>query len=497
MKYILSLLFPFLLSLPVFSQSAPEIEGKLIRSGPLIFNDKVVGHYRLTDNRQTDDQNYVYTITLLGNDLQILGNKLYESDVPLAFGGIAYNGTYLGVAYRKTSKNEWLIDVLDGSGARIHQEIFNRLYYSRKSFLLPTDAGFVSCLSRNGKGGREVFDVSLVNLVEESSGWTKSFSGDKEGVVPHLVTFNSERVVVAVERYTRARMKCYQDVYCIDVKTGALIFNHKQDKPSNLAFYEDVITGALIDDGVILAYDAPESTKDKARLGFKLIRLDAEGELMKSEIHFDKDFFNKALIENKLPALEKYVSVKRTGIEMNPEGIVTVAFEVSSTRTKNGKWVNGKEYQDAYVLTMTPDFQIGPLVRLEKKHFSLTPQEEAYEGPQNLMQKRMNKGEIDKVSLNYLLEIHNGPYGFALAVSGTDYISNYFLDRDFTKVNGVVYYGVTVATYIDGEFELDYIPFKNKPDYITLGRARDGYIKITEYKYGEGIVDVHLERLSY
>jgi hypothetical protein len=169
-----------------------------------------------------------------------------------------------------------------------------------------------------------------------------------------------------------------------------------------------------------------------------------------------------------------------------------------SGRDKQGKYFHGYEYRDAYVVAITPSFELGPMVKIETKHFILGPgdAERLTSGEIAKLQRRMRKGKYEKLALDELVSLHNGPYGYAFASHGSDFISNFFLDRVFRK-EGVTYYGIRAITFIDGEFEQDYISLKNKPDFISLSRAREGYLKVTEYEYGKGVVDTRLERLSY
>lgn len=501
MKYSLSLLLFFLLSSSVFAQSAPEVEGDIIGSGPLVFDGKVAGHYRLTDNRQPDDENYVYTITLLGNDLQPLGNKVYKSNEPLEFEDIAYNGTYLGVLFKgEEAGGKRHVDVLDGTGERLQRGTLPNTEYSRGLFLLPTERGFISCMIRLD-GGQVVFDLSLMASDGESEGWLKTYTSKFKGgsIVPNLLAADANRMVLSVQRARAYQTEVFQDVYCIDVKTGMLIYKSLQDDPSNSYTVERMLAGALVGVETVTIQQVRKSAKSKTGPGFELLRYDEAGEVLESRIFYDDALFRSALANYKMPALGKDVRAKRVGLQLNPEGVVTVAYEVESRRGKDGKKVKGLEYRDAYVIAINPDFRPGPLVKLEKKHFTLSSKDISGLGGNEMskFRSRMRKGKFDKLDLEELVALHNGPYGFALSVRGNDYISNFFLDRDFNEESGVVYHGVRVATYIDGEFELDYIPFKDKPDFISLNRAREGYLKVTEYKYGQGIVDTRLERLSY
>lgn len=500
MKHVFFLLI-LLFSLPVASQSAPGVGGDLIGSGTLVFAGKVAGYYRLTNNRQPDDENYTYTISLLGKDLQPLGNKVYKSNEPLEFEDIAYNGTYLGVLFvGKEEGGKRHIDVLNGAGERLQRGTLLSGEYSRGFFLLPTKQGFISCMARLS-GKAVVFDLSLMASDGASEGWLKTYSSKFPGgsVIPRLLAVEGDQMVLSVMRQRANQTESFNDIYCVDTKTGELIYKNLQDDPSRSSLSEQVLSGALVGKELVTIQKLPTFLKSQRGAGFKLNRYDEAGELMNSRTYYNTALFKSALAKHKMPALGKDVSGLRVGIQTNPEGSITAVYEVVSKRGKDGKKLMGREYRDAYVVAINPDFEMGPLVRLEKKHFTLTSKDVNGLGEDEMYtyRRRLRNGDYDKLDMDELVTLHDGPYGLALAVSGTDYISNFFLDRDFSKEGGVIYHGVRVATYIDGEFELDYIPFKNKPDYISLDRAQEGYLKVTEYKYGEGIVDTRLERLSY
>ena len=501
MKYLLSLFF-LLASLSAFCQSAPEVVGELIQSGPLVFQNKVVGHFQLTDNQQPGDKVYAYTITLLGNDLQPLGSKVYKSEEPLVFEDIAYNGSYLGVLFKGQEEGgKRHVDVLDRSGERVQRGTLRESEASRGVFLLPTAKGFLSCLVRVNAFQSVVFDLDLLASTPGAKGWKRTYEGRfnvRGGVIPRLVTANEDRILLETRSINGYQTKFFKDLYSIDIKTGELIYKDLQEKASKTGYGGGILGGVLNGLEAVTIKDlSPVSTSKKGK-GFEIKHFDEKGELIRSKKFYDEAIMKKKLAENKLPSLIKGARLKRIGIQLNEEGAATIIYNLVSGRDKQGKYFHGYEYRDAFIVVITPDFELGPMMKIETKHFILGPgdTEPLTSGEMSKLQRRIRKGQYEKLDLDELVSLHNGPYGFAFASHGPDFISNFFLDRVFRK-EGVAYFGIRAVTYIDGEFEEDYISFKSKPDFISLSRAREGYLKVTEYGYGKGVVDTRLERLSY
>lgn len=502
MKYFLfsSLLF---LSFSLFSQSAPAVEGDLIRSGELVFKGEITGHYRITDNQRPGENIYIYTLALLGNDLQPLGSKVYKSEEALMFEAVAYNGAFLGVMFKGKEKGgSRFVDILDGTGQRISRvklEVKEDARGSTGLFLVPTKEGFISCVAITNKQKMVGFDLSLLPSDGASEGW-HFFS--KEHTIngsnlPRLVAVNADRMVIAVKRTRGSQIVKYaQDIYCLDVKTGELIYKKEAEKSTNSSYtMKRVLSGALTGGKVLMAREITNFFKPKKN-GFELQMLDEEGSLIISKIYSSNALFEKALTENKLPALNTDADAVQVALQISSEGVTTVAFEVSATKGIGS--VGSCDYREGYVVAISPDFELGPMIKIEKKHFSLPLR--AVDGLTSYeiekFQKRLSKGQFDKLKLYELVVLHDGPYGYTSSINGADFISYCFMDRVFTS-GLVINYGIRIATYIDGEFELDYIPLEDNPDFISISRAKEGYLKLTEYKYGEGAVKVWLERLNY
>ena len=499
MKFFLFLSL-FFLSFSLVSQTAPDVEGDLIASGPLVFQGKVAGHFRLTDNKQPEDLIYVYTITLLGNDLQPLGNKVYKSDIKLSFEDISYNGKYLGVMLKADGVgHKRYVDVIDGQGERISRDTLNYHMLKQESrglFLKPQKEGFIYGMAYVQDYYIQ-FDLGLITSDGTTEAWNTTYKEKKTSLMPRVIASDNDKMLLAVQRITKSGTKYYQDVYCVGTKTGELIYKSEQDEGTSSAITEVPITAAFIGDEAVTIHNVPLKFKSKDT-GLTLFHYDKEGQIVIQRSFFDREFFNEALLENGLPPLEKDENAKRVDVKVNGEGTITISYEISSKRDKKGKKVQGLEYRDAYMVVITPGFRAGPLIKLEKQHFIL--RNEATAGLQGnevyKLRRRMKKGQYEKLGLKDLVSLHNGPYGFALSVNGTDFISNFFMDRDFTSEK-VVYNGVRVVTCYGGEFEQDYIPFTENPDFISISRAKEGYLKLTEYKYGEGAVKIWLERLNY
>ena len=227
-------------------------------------------------------------------------------------------------------------------------------------------------------------------------------------------------------------------------------------------------------------------------------RFGADGKVVTDRIFVDETLVASARKDLGLAPFSKDNTAVRTGLLVSQEGLVQAVYEEKSGRDANGKRFTGHEYGDGYVVIVGDDDRRAATQRIEKDHFVLLGDDaNGVMGSEvSKLRRRLRKGKFDKLRLEELVSLHDGPYGYAMGVAGADYLSSYFFDRDFTE-DGVVYKGIRVATFLDGEFEMDYIPIKDAPDFIEVKRAREGYLRLTSYKYGEGMTASWLERLSY
>lgn len=495
----LGMFFSLLLPTYLASQSAPKVEGDLLQSGVLEYQNVLSGHYRLTDN--SDDDNFAYTLTLLGTDLQPLGSKVYKAATEMEFEAIAFNGRYLGLLVKE--KLARYLEILDGNGEQVRREYLKKGYGSRGFFLHPVADGFIASVGVVGNVYSQVsrisFTLNKVAAEEEEKDWEREFKGEKknQSVIPRYLAGDEENLVLVVTRlrqFTDAQR--FQDLYNVDPRTGENKYRFLQADKLPGKDIPNILQAELVAGQLIMVRHKPES-RDLG-VGLTWSRYDAAGKLQVEKDIASEESLRAMAEKAEIETLDEQTTVVPSLIELNPAGILTVGFETYDNRDASGKRISGRRYKDGYVLAFDEQFIPIAVTKVEKSYFTLSRSDvqglSLYE--KGSIKRKLRKGKAEKLSLKQLLSLHGGPYGFVLTDPGADYISHYFLDRTFSE-EGVVYHGISVVTFIDGEFIQEHIPLEDDPGFVALGRAKEGYLKLTEYKMGEGIVDIRLERLSY
>lgn len=511
LKTLLLPIFLLLLSASLASQTAPEIEGSNIADGPLLFEGKVTGHFVLTNNTspERDDDTLTYNISLLNNDLQLLGKKEYKTNVALTFEQIAYNGKYLAVMIKvEDDSYDRYLEIFDGAGESIHKINLRSISESYGFILHPVADGFISGVvysklkrAADRRLGPSIdFELTKTNIDDRSLDWTHKVSGTTRAyaMLPTVMDRNKNGIAIRVDNRSLKQPR-QEELHYFDLNDDSLwITIDNIDRKKNSANTE--IEALFIADKTMIAIQR-RFKKHVAKYtgGVEVFVYDAAGKTVVSKLIDEQNFLRKAIsATKKVPQLSPSAKVTLVGSMADEAGNLTLAFETFDKKNASGERVSGNIYQDAYIVGLSKELEILDVARLEKSHFTLSLKSRSPLTPLEMgaMRRRLRNGKFSRLTQQQRVALNGGPYGFAFAEHGDDYITNYFFDRDF-QADGVKYISIIAATFIDGEFEIERIPLENEPDFISLGRAKEGYLKVQDYKLGEGLRETRLERLGF
>ncbi|MEM9528172.1 MAG: hypothetical protein AAGA31_16285, partial [Bacteroidota bacterium] len=385
----------------------------------------------------------------------------------------------------------------------VRRQKLERGYGSQGFFLHPVADGFIASVGVVGNVYSPVskisFHLNKVTAEDEEKDWGREIKGEKknQSVIPRYLAGDEENLVLMVSRLRQLTdAQRFQDLYNIDPHTGENKYRFLQEDKLPGKDIPKILQAELVDGQLITVRHKPES-RDLG-VGLTWTRYDDKGKLQVEKDIASEDVLRQMASEAGIESLDEETTVVPSLIELNPAGILTVGFETYDNRDAAGKRISGRRFKDGYVVAFDEQFTPIAVTEVEKSSFVLSRSDvqdlSLYE--KGSIKRKLRKGKAEKLSLKQQLALHGGPYGFTLIDAGVDYISHYFLDRTFSE-EGVKYHGISVATFIDGEFILERIPLESAPDFVALARAKEGYLKLTEYKMGEGIVDIRLERLSY
>lgn len=496
----------------VGAQSITDYQGDLLRHGTLSFKDVVSGHYNLTDN--SEGKNYRYAISLFGNDLEYIGQKVYKSEEPLVFEHLSYNGEHLGVTFwPESNPSVYYVDILGKTGERLNRKEIDVPYQKNLNlFLEPVPGGFISgvqSLVEKNKKLLPVYRVQLkrINADSTKAGWERTYDGsDKDGQGSmHLTNLwsNDSMMVFPLVGIIKPTRESYPTgkywLICLDVRSGNKRYSVAHNRYLTLSDVPNYLTGALQSNGdLVVVHSKVTKYKDVhwETLGFS--RYSATGELIKSHTIKGKEYFKEELgeLEGKK---EVAVRFHRTNAKVSKTGIVTLAVEASNEEKVRYEVAPLVVFSNAYVLVYSPDFTLLEKTKVVKPLFGIARHKvRPFDGKvfYGRIRKKIKKGKAKKLKIEDLQILHDGPYAFMLADAGDDRLTTFFAERTFSN-EGVEYHGIRAVTFIDGEFVSEMISLEGNPDLITLGRAKEGFVKILEYDYEQGLKDIRLERLSY
>ncbi|MEL7160114.1 MAG: hypothetical protein AAFN92_05100, partial [Bacteroidota bacterium] len=387
------------------AQSAPEVEGDLLSSGTLEYRNVVSGNYRLTDNGEAKKN--TYTLTLMDNDLQPIGSKVYRNDKPLRFEDIAFNGSNLALLILEGDEkdNRRFIDIVDGSGELVRREFLIDGSGSTGHFLHPQADGFVSCVSWGEAPKRPYprrrFELRKTSTQEEAGDdWRSTFTSKKEGnsLYPRFLTGNEENLALFVRRGKNLKSgPQYQDVFTVDLTTGKTVYRQKETIKDDPNVAQRIVTGKFVGEELILVRFRSRRRKiDRAWLSLE--RLDATGkEVVKEKYAVDGELRKlingpETLAED---SLRGNVQLAPSRMRLNEKGEFVIGFEAYKLSYPQF------EFRDAYLLAFGADFAPVAATKVPKTWFKLSPNHlEEINGYQTrVIRKKMLKGETERFTM--------------------------------------------------------------------------------------------------
>ncbi|MCP9234343.1 DUF6770 family protein [Lewinella sp. JB7] len=480
--------------------SFAEVESTYFnKSGVLETAGEIVGYYLLNYHKTGTDQGF-YTIQLMDQDLNKIGEQDLDDYGDITVIDVAYNGTNLGVlVVNHDQEKKWLI-VLDGDGQFVKKTALPYSMYDTREYeafnnpikvnlygirpLIPTPEGFLH-VGLNAKkkfitsGGHYL--LTMVPNAAEERGW-RSSSRDKkihtEGAI--YLGSNDEFLLMGIFSKSAFPAKKHDmKVVGFDLATGRRLFSYAPEKGEPMIRFMG--GKAAGDDVVVYGYDVGKKPAlfTESPENIHALRFSATGKLKKGQSISVADVMRSEFDVKKSGKVSEYGNLMLHDLAVTPEGGLILAgefYRVMNIYVKTNAGV---------LISLYPDMS------LEKV---------------DIVEKGSSSGSAFGVS-GFMLGVPKaalmGNYANARGIFDFNFlhdnrgtiIATYELGRGEDKREAS--HGVQVCVYLDGDIMQERIDFATTTDKAIVLPAKEGYLAIIEYDGDSQALDVHMERLTF
>lgn len=474
----------------------------LRKSGIIQGRDAIAGYYFLTQKIETKapgkrskNSEKTYLLTLMDQDLNIIGSKEFISGKGLTILDAVYNGTFLAVKMVNFDAREKWLEVMDKQGVTVQRIELSFGIYDNPVIaaslsvidwqeLVPVNGGFlhINFWSKNDKPlGRSRYDIQFIATNDDSEKWTTSTpikSKDAEGA--NFITANDSIAVFCIwKRSNIVAQNMHTEIWAYNLKTGERTFVVRPtDEETEVRWY----TGRFIDDEIVLVgTNAGEDGRlltEKAQ-GINSLRITTSGELI------SKQAFNLATsLERVWPAtkygkLSEKVNFYLHEFEIADDGHIVLAAEFYKI------YDAAAVARDGILFHITPDFQLNDVTIIEKIVYPKKKKRvfASAKGYSSSKKERLAQMAATSSQFDFTL----------LAQSGDVITAGYFSTR--REIGEYKRLSLHASSLLDGEVFKEVIVFDENSDSVIVLPAKSGYVMVIEYDEDAKSIDIHLERL--